>query len=86
MRWIHFVDEELIQELSKLPDKKTEETELEEHQFIATCLQIGLTINDLKQMQFKDTMKIMICFMKNGEKNEGKNDGIRKATQSDIDK
>ena len=65
-----------------MPDKKTKETSLEEHQFIASCLQIGLTINDLKQMKFKDTMKIMLCFMRNDEKN----DEIKKATQADIDK
>lgn len=53
---------------------------LEEYQFIATCLKMGLRIEDLKQLQYKDVAKIMLCFV------DEKKEQPRKATQSDWDK
>ena len=53
---------------------------LEEHQFIASCLKIGLRIEDLKELKYKDVAKIMLCFV---EKDKNK---PRKATQGDWDK
>lgn len=77
----HFVDEELIKETEKLPKNQTNTNEaLEEHQFIASCLKMGLRIDDLKQLQYKDVAKIMLCFI---EKDKEK---PKKATQNDWDR
>ena len=54
------------------------EENLEEHRFLATCLKIGLRIEDLKELEYKDVAKMMLCFI---EEKDGK-----KATQADIDK
>lgn len=51
---------------------------LEEHSFIASCLKIGLKVEDLKLFTYKDIAKIMLCYI--DEKKENK------ATQRDIDK
>lgn len=75
----HFVDEELIEQTKKMPKGNEQNEELEEHQFIANCLKMGLRIDDLKQLQYKDVAKIMLCFVE--KKNQ-----TRKATQSDWDK
>lgn len=81
MPLIHFVDEELIEETKKIPkSKENEDKALEEHQFIANCLQIGLRIEDLKQLEYKDVAKIMLCFI---DKDKTKS---RIATQSDWDR
>lgn len=81
MPLIHFVDDELIKELDKLPKHKNKENEaLEEHLFIANCLKIGLRIEDLKQLKYKDIAKIMLCF---ADKSDTKG---RTATQADWDK
>jgi len=72
-----FVDEELITELQKIP-KNNENEALEEHQFIANCLKMGLRLDDLKELEYKDVAKIMLCFVE-------KKDKPRKATQSDWD-
>ena len=73
----HFVDEELIAELKKIPNKNENEA-LEEHQFIANCLKMGLSLEDLKELEYKDVAKIMLCFL-------DKKDKPRKATQADWD-
>ena len=56
----------------------------EEHNFISSCLKIGLTIADLKEMQYVDVMKILICYLENISPQN--NNGTRKATQQDINK
>lgn len=62
-------------------DKECSESEaLEEHQFIAICLRLGLKIEDLKQLEYKDVVKIMLCFIDESKEK------IKKATQNDIDK
>lgn len=66
--------------MNKLP--KTEESKaLEEHLFIATSLKIGLTIQDLKELEYKDVVKIMLCFVQ-----ENKTKSVNTATQKDWDK
>lgn len=52
-----------------------------EHEFIASCLRIGLSISDLKQMTYVDVMKILLAYIDYGRDNKVKN-----ATQQDIDK
>ena len=60
MPLVHFVDNELIKEMEKIPKSDKEENEaLEEHNFIASCLKIGLRIDDLKQFSYKDIAKII---------------------------
>lgn len=67
--------------MNKIPNNTSNESEaLEEHNFIANCLKIGLRIEDLKQLTYKDVAKIMLCFSDNKQRKS------RKATQSDWDK
>ena len=73
------MDNELIEAISKVKKNNKESNFLEEHKFIANCLQVGLRIEDLKQMEYKDVAKILLSFML-GEKNQ------EIASQSDIDK
>ena len=80
MPLVHFVDDELIEELKKLPKQKNENEALEEHYFIASCLKMGLRIEDLKQFDYKDIAKLMLCFI---EESKPK---TKKATQEDWDK
>lgn len=57
-----------------------EDEALEEHRFIATCLKMGLRIEDLKQLEYKDVAKLMLCFVDKKQKEKS-----RKATQADWD-
>jgi len=72
------VDKELIEAISKVKKNNKESNFLEEHKFIANCLQVGLKIEDLKQLDYKDVAKILLSF--NLEENNQE-----KASQSDID-
>jgi hypothetical protein len=77
------VDEEAIKELKKIV-KSEEEINLKfpEHDFFATALKIGLTIEDLKELTYVDILKIFISFLQK-DKDKTKN-GVRKATQEEI--
>lgn len=76
----HFVDKELMEEIKGIKINNSEEKDtLEDYRFIANCLQIGLKIEDLREMKYKDVAKILICFADRKKK-------IRKATQADWDK
>lgn len=65
--------------MKKLPKSNNESEALEEHHFIASCLKMGLRIDDLKQFTYKDVAKLMLCFVE-------KEDKTRNATQADWDK
>lgn len=79
MPWIAFVDEELSKELDKIKgDSKIKEV-FPEHEFLGSCLRIGLTISDLKELTYVDVMKIFITFI-------GSKTTQKEATQRDIDK
>lgn len=80
---ITFVDEEAIKELKKIV-KSEEEINLKfpEHDFFATALKIGLTIEDLKELTYVDILKIFISFLQK-DKDKSTN-GARKATQEEI--
>lgn len=78
MRLTHFSDKELTDAL-KNQKKQESEALFEEHDFIANCLKMGLTIQDLKELEYKDVAKIMLSYSDNTKK-------IKKATQSDWDK
>lgn len=81
MPWIAFVDEELTKELEKISNKNSKESVFPEHEFLGTCLRIGLHVSDLEKLTYVDTMKILITYINYEEKPSSK-----KATQSDIDK
>ena len=83
MPLITFVDEEAIKELKKLV-KSEEEINLKfpEHDFFATALKIGITIEDLKELTYVDILKIFISFLQK-DKDKTTN-GVRKATQDEI--
>ena len=49
-----------------------------EHEFLASCLRVGLHISDLKELTYIDVMKILLTFIDSKPKGN-------KATQSDID-
>ena len=51
-----------------------------EHEFVASCLRIGLTITDLKELTYVDVMKILYSFLEKNKKE------YNKTTQADIDK
>lgn len=78
-----FVDEEVIKELKKIV-KNEEETELKfpEHDFFATTLKIGLTIEDLRTLTYIDILKIFISFLQKDK--EKSTNGVRKATKEEI--
>ena len=59
-------------------NKKTGEL-LEEHAFIGNCLQIGLKMEDIKELEYVDIIKIMITMLPEDRK-------YRKATAEDWDK
>nr|DAF49419.1 MAG TPA: hypothetical protein [Myoviridae sp. ct8mY9]DAP55130.1 MAG TPA: hypothetical protein [Caudoviricetes sp.] len=77
------MDEEAIKELKKLV-KSEEEINLKfpEHDFFATALKIGITIEDLKELTYVDILKIFISFLQK-DKDKTTN-GVRKATQEEI--
>lgn len=79
MPWIAFVDEELSKEIDrKIKSKEQTKEVFPEHEFLGSCLRIGLSLNDLKELTYVDVMKILIGYI--DEKKE------RVATQRDIDK
>ena len=81
MPWIAFVDEELSQEMNRKIKTKgnvAKET-FPEHEFLASCLRIGLNLNDLIELTYIDCMKILLSYI-------GNNNNVREATQKDIDK
>ncbi len=71
-----------IEEILKKNNAKEDDDFLSEHRFIAMCLDIGLTINDLKELTYKDCIKIAYCI---NEKNKNMNKP-KKATTEDWDK
>lgn len=79
MPLIAFVDEKLSEELEKINGDSKTESLFPEHEFLASCLRVGLTISDLKELTYVDVMKILLAFI--GERKPEK-----KATQNDIDK
>lgn len=88
-----FVDSKVQSELEKIYKENKnksndEESVFPEHDFLATCLKIGLAITDLKILTYVDVLKIFISFCKENEKygNKGNTDknGVREATPEDI--
>lgn len=82
---LHFYNEEVFKEIEKLQNKEqsNEEDLFEEHQFILDCLEMGLTLDNLKELSYVDVLKMMICRIKKFKKSEKPQ--IKKASQSDWD-
>lgn len=87
-----FVDLKVQSELEKIykanktnVNSKNEESVFPEHDFLATCLKIGLTIADLKILTYVDVLKILISFCtENGKAGNTEKNGVREATPEDI--
>ena len=83
------MDNELVIALDKEnTESKIEEGEddsLDDYDFIATCLRIGLRIEDLKDLEYKEVAKILICYSRS-ERKTNKKTKYRKATQEDWDR
>lgn len=84
------MDRKVFDELEKINgNKKDEEQEslFPEHEFLSTCLRMGLRIEDLKILTYVDVLKILISFIGNDSRKERKTqNGVRQATQEDIQK
>ena len=80
MPQIAFVDEEPKKMYLKTKSKTTID-EYEDWRFLACCLTIGLSLDDLEKLQYKDVAKIMYVL---SEENKPKKE--RKATQQDINR
>ena len=73
------MDNELSNELSKIKNNKISKEIFPEHEFLASCLRIGLTINDLEKLTYVDVMKILITYITTDTNNQ-------KVSRGDIDR
>lgn len=74
------MDEKVFDELEKIKTNNNEESLFPEHEFLISCLRIGLRLEDLKFLTYIDVLKMFISFIGKTEKQ----DGTREATQEDI--
>lgn len=82
MPWIAFVDNELYEKIQNInTDNEELVEEYPEQEFIASCLRVGLTIDDLKEVTYIEAMKILYSTIE-----KKKNKKVRKATQADWDR
>jgi len=80
--WIAFVDNELYEKIQNINTNNEELVEeYPEQEFIASCLRVGLTIDDLKEITYIEAMKILYSTIE-----KKKNKKVRKATQADWDR
>ena len=78
------MDERVFNELKKVTNNNDNKKSIfPEHEFLVTCLRIGLKIEDLKILTYIDVLKIFISFCGVENVKESSN-GTRKATQEDI--
>lgn len=81
----NFTDETVSKELDEISNNNTEKSIFPEHDFLISCLQLKLTIEDLKILTYIDVMKMFVLTL-NITKNENRDKQVREATQADIDK
>ena len=67
--------------MNKLQTNSNHKEIFPEHEFLASCLRVGLHIADLKELTYVDVMKILITFISDNSKALTK-----EATQNDIDR
>ena len=75
-----FVDKKVFDELEKIKTNNNEESLFPEHEFLVSCLRMGLRLEDLKFLTYIDVLKMFISFIGKPEKQNG----VREATQEDI--
>lgn len=82
MPWIAFVDEKVADALEEINNENSETSEsiFPEHEFLNTCLKLGLRIEDLKHLTYVDILKMFIVTIK-----EQKQENEEEATQEQID-
>lgn len=80
MPLIAFVDNELYEKIEKISENNSTTEEYPEHEFIASCLRVGLTTVDLEELTYIEAMKILYSFLE-----KKKNNTVKKATQADWD-
>lgn len=78
------MDNQVSKELKKINSNSKDERELfPEHEFLVSCLRLGIKIDDLKILTYVDVLKIFISYL--GAENKTEN-GERKATKEEINK
>ncbi len=79
------MDEKVYEKLEEInkENKNKKESLFPEHEFLVSCLRIGLKLEDLKILTYVDILKIFISFCDKDENYEKNSE--RKATQKDID-
>lgn len=78
------MDNQVSKELIKINSNSKDEKELfPEHEFLVTCLRLGLKIDDLKILTYVDVLKMFISFLGIDNKTESRE---RKATKEEINK
>lgn len=79
------MDEKVYEELEEInkESKNKKESLFPEHEFLVSCLRIGLKIEDLKILTYVDVLKIFISFC--DKDTIDTENGGRKATQKEID-
>ena len=79
-----FIDEEVVEELQKIPSSNTKTNIFPEHEFLKVCLEYGLSLEDLEKLTYIDVIKIFISSY--SERNKEKTTKFKEATQADWDK
>lgn len=77
------MDKQVFEEFEKYKTTNNEESLYPEHEFIISCLRIGLKLEDLKLLTFVDIIKLFMSYIGKPEKQE---EGTRMATQEEIQK
>lgn len=80
----NFTDEEVAKELDKKSNNSNKKVLFPEHDFLLTCLQLKLTMQDLRILSYIDVLKMFILTIKEKKSNTQKD--YREATQADIDR
>lgn len=79
---VNFIDEDVSRKLDKISSNNTEKTVFPEHDFLLTCINLKLTIQDLKILTYIDVIKMLVLTLDIVKEDKE----YRKATQADIDK
>lgn len=79
----NFADEEISKQLDKISNNNADKSLFPEHDFLIACINLKLTIQDLKILTYTDVIKMLILTLNVTKENNKQN---RQATQADIDK
>lgn len=67
--------------MKRIPQSPTD-NKYPEHDFLLSCLNLGLKYDDLKHFTYVDIMKVFLSSYKSSQKT--KKEDVREATQADI--